>query len=96
MGKTNTVVAIRPGPAAPVVLTQGAEKRGLTIPELAHYLGTTNWAAEEALRQGKIQRGFWDSRKTRMGTSMSGTSEDMDLLGNQLTVGSWHKMKYAI
>jgi hypothetical protein len=63
MGKTTTVAAIRPGPAPRVVLTQGREKRGLTIPELAQYLGTTNWAAEEALRQGKIRFKWMGKRK---------------------------------
>ena len=63
MGKTNTVVAIRPGPAPRVVLTQGADKRGLTIPELARYLGMTNWAAEQALRDGKIKFRWMGKRK---------------------------------
>src|SRR6266571_5804058 len=63
MRRANTVVAIKPGPAPRVVLTQGAEKRGLTIPELAQYLGMTNWAAEEALRQGKIQFKWMGKRK---------------------------------
>jgi hypothetical protein len=63
MSKTNTVVAIRPGPAPRLVLTQGREKRGLTIPELAHYLGMTNWAAEEALREGKIRFKWMGKRK---------------------------------
>ena len=63
MGRTNTVVAIRPGPAPRVVLTQGREKRGLTIPELAQYLGMTNWAAEEALRGGKIRFKWMGKRK---------------------------------
>jgi hypothetical protein len=60
---TNTVVAIKPGPAPRVVLTQGAERRALTIPELALYLGMTNWAAEEALRQGKIRFKWMGKRK---------------------------------
>jgi hypothetical protein len=63
MGRTNTVVAIKPGPAPRVVLTQGAEKRGLSIPELAQYLGMTNWAAEEALREGKIRFKWMGKRK---------------------------------
>lgn len=63
MGRTNTVVAIKPGPAPRVVLTQGAEKRALTIPELAQYLGMTNWAAEEALRQGKVRFKWMGKRK---------------------------------
>lgn len=63
MSKANTVVAIKPGPAPRVVLTQGAEKRGLTIPELAHYLGMTNFGAEEALRQGKIRFKWMGKRK---------------------------------
>jgi len=63
VGKTNAVVAIRPGPARRVVLTQGTEKRGLTIPELAQYLGMTNWAAEEALRDGKIKFRWLGKRK---------------------------------
>lgn len=57
------MVAIRPGPAPRVVLTQGREKRGLTIPELAQYLGMTNWAAEEALREGKIRFKWMGKRK---------------------------------
>lgn len=63
MERTNTVVAIKPGPAPRVVLTQGGEKRGLTIPELAQYLGMMNWAAEEALRQGKIRFKWMGKRK---------------------------------
>src|SRR6266704_4751597 len=63
MRRANTVVAIKPGPAPRVVLTQGGEKRGLTIPELAQYLGMTNWAAEEALRQGKIRFKWMGKRK---------------------------------
>jgi hypothetical protein len=63
MRRTNTAIAIKRGPAPRVVLTQGAEKRGLTIPELAQYLGTTNWAAEEALRQGKIRFKWMGKRK---------------------------------
>jgi hypothetical protein len=63
MAKTNTVVAIRPGPAPRVVLTQGVERRALTIPELAQYLGMTNWAAEEALREGKIRFKWMGKRK---------------------------------
>jgi excisionase family DNA binding protein len=63
MRRTNTVIAIKPGPAPRVVLTQGAEKRGLTIRELAQYLGMTNWAAEEALREGKIRFKWMGKRK---------------------------------
>lgn len=63
MGKANTAIAIRPGPVPRVVLTQGREKRGLTIPELAQYLGMTNWAAEEALREGKIRFKWMGKRK---------------------------------
>lgn len=63
MKRTNTVIAIKPGPAPRVVLTQGREKRGLTIPELARYLGMTNWAAEEALREGKIRFKWMGKRK---------------------------------
>jgi hypothetical protein len=63
MRRTNTVIAIKPGPAARVVLTQGGEKRGLTIRDLAQYLGMTNWAAEEALREGKIRFKWMGKRK---------------------------------
>jgi hypothetical protein len=65
MRRTNTVIAVKPGPApAPrVILTQGVEKRALTIPELAQYLGMTNWAAEEALREGKIRFKWMGKRK---------------------------------
>ncbi len=65
MRRTNPAIAIKPGPApAPrIVLAHGAEKRALTIPELAQYLGMTNWAAEEALREGKIRFKWMGKRK---------------------------------
>jgi len=63
MRRANTVVAIKPGPGPRVVITQGAEKRALTIAELAQYLGMTNWAAEEALREGKIRFKWMGKRK---------------------------------
>jgi len=63
VSNANTVVAVKPGRAPRVVLTQGRAKRALTIPELAHYLGMTNWAAEEALRQGKIRFKWMGKRK---------------------------------
>jgi hypothetical protein len=65
MKRTNAAVAtLTPkAPAPKVVMTQGPEKRVLTIPELAHYLNMKNWAAEEALRQGKIRFKWMGKRK---------------------------------
>ena len=65
MKRTKTLIAIKPGPApAPrIVLAHGVEKRALTIQELAGYLGMTNWAAEEALREGKIRFKWMGKRK---------------------------------
>lgn len=64
MKKNNTVATLRPkAPAPKVLVTQGPEKRVLTIPELAHYLNMKNWAAEEALRKGKIRFKWMGKRK---------------------------------
>lgn len=56
---------LRSGPVQPLVLSSPRvqKKRGLTIPELAQYLGMTNWAAEEALREGKIRFKWMGKRK---------------------------------
>jgi hypothetical protein len=65
MKRTNAAVStLTPkAPAPKVVMTQGPQKRVLTIPELAHYLNMKNWSAEEALRQGKIRFKWMGKRK---------------------------------